>query len=330
MGSIMSDRLTQRGAHGDSWLSGHPSHWGNGPEWGSAARTLATGPGSRVTPGGGWEGPGGYHRDGPAPWAAPDGRTEGARGEGPARKIPALKPPAFDGTGTVEAFLAQFRVAAYGNRWTDEEMGWQLATCLKGATSEILAQVDLGGPGVFARIADALGSRYISNPRTCQQQLACRKQLAGETLQKLGDEILLLARRAHPGLSRVVVESIASSYFIAALKSDDIRRFVVLTRPANYQEFVAAAIEAQPLQATYHEAKARPLMAMDKPWSRDAGTTGRATGRGEAGRGKDRFGREIECWLCRGPHLRRQCPEYIKLRERLNPAKEEVAKKGEN
>ena len=69
----------------------------------------------------------------------------------------------------MEAFLAQFRVAAYGNRWTDEEMGWQLATCLKGATSEILAQVDLGGPGVFARIADALGSRYISNPRTCQK-----------------------------------------------------------------------------------------------------------------------------------------------------------------
>ena len=222
----------------------------------------------------------------------------------------------------MEAFLAQFRVAAYGNRWSDEEMGWQLATCLKGATSEILAQVDLGGPGVFARIADALGSRYISNPRTCQQQLACRRQLAGETLQKLGDEILLLARRAHPGLSRVVVESIASSYFIAALKSDDIRRFVVLTRPANYQEFVAAAIEAQPLQATYQEPRARPLMAMDKT---DTGSTGR-----ETGRGRDRFGREIECWLCRGPHLRRQCPEYIKLRERLNPAKAEEVKKGEN
>ena len=208
---------------------------------------------------------------------------EETRGGGPARKIPALKPPAFDGTGTVEAFLAQFRVAAYGNRWSEEEMGWQLATCLKGATSEILAQVDLGGPGVFARIADALGSRYISNPRICQQQLACRRQLAGETIQKLGDKILLLAWRAHPGLTRVVCESIASSYFIAALKNDDIRRFVVLTRPANYQEFVAAGIEAQPLQATYQEGRARPLMAMDKA---EAGPSGR-----ENGRGRDRFDR---------------------------------------
>ena len=120
----------------------------------------------------------------------------------------------------------------------------------------------------------------------------------------------------------MVVESIASSYFIAALKSDDIRRFVVLTRPANYQEFVAAAIEAQPLQATYQEGRARPLMAMDKT---ESGSAGR-----ENGRGRDRFGREIECWLCRGPHLRRQCPEYIQLKERLNQAKEEDVKKGEN
>ena len=107
--SMTGDRLTQRGGHGDSWFSGNSSQWGNGPEWGSAGRTLAPGLGSRMTPSGGWEGPGGCNRDGPTPWVEPEGRMmEGNRGEGLARKIPALKPPAFDGTGTVEAFLAQF------------------------------------------------------------------------------------------------------------------------------------------------------------------------------------------------------------------------------
>ena len=46
--------LKQQGGHGDSWL--------DGPEWGSAGRARTPGPGSRATPGGGLEGPGGYTR----------------------------------------------------------------------------------------------------------------------------------------------------------------------------------------------------------------------------------------------------------------------------
>ena len=158
-----------------------------------------------------------------------------------------LKPPTFDGNNSLDAFLAQFNVAALGNRWSLQEKGWQLATCLKGTPSEILAQVDVQGPNGFEELQRALQLRYQSTSRVCQQQFATKKQVAGETPQQLADTLQRLARRSYPAAPRELLDTIVAGRFVVALDDDEVRRFVILSRPTTLYEHVSAALEAQAL-----------------------------------------------------------------------------------
>ena len=209
-----------------------------------------------------------------------------------------IKPPLFEGTGTIEAFLAQFGVAAQGNQWTEQEKGLHLATSLRGATSEVLAHVDATAPDGFQKLEAELRARYQSTPRACQHQLTSRRLEKGETLQQLGDDVLRLTRRAFPDLPFSAQQQMAGSNFLTALHDEETRRFVILSRPQTYQEYISAAIEAQPLNkvkiTTTHA-----VLAVNGGQNR-------------------RPERELLCWLCRGPHLQRNCPEYVALRKRLS------------
>ena len=130
-------------------------------------------------------------------------REEGPQGN-ETRKTLKIKPPQFDGKGTLEAFLAQFQVAAWGNGWNEAEMGLHLAASLTGTANEVLATVDVTGPGGYSRLQEELKARYFCTPRTCQRQLASRRWEKGESLRALGDDILRLTCRAHGDLPHSV------------------------------------------------------------------------------------------------------------------------------
>ena len=185
-------------------------------------------------------------------------------------------------------------------------MGLHLATSLRGTTSEVLANIDVTAPGGYQRLTEELRARYQSTPRSCQHLLTLRKLEKGETLLQLGDDILRLTRRAFPDLPYHSQEQMAGSNFLTALHDEDTRRFIILSRPRTFSEYVTAAIEAQPL----HEAKINPSHAV----------------LAVEGVNRRRDVRDLRCWLCKGPHMQQVCPEYMALRARLNPE----LKKGEN
>ena len=169
---------------------------------------------------------------------------------------------------------------------------------LRGATSEVLAHVDATAPDGFQKLEGELRARYQSTPRACQHQLTSRRLEKGETLQQLGDDVLRLTRRAFPDIPFAAQQQMAGSNFLTALHDEDTRRFVILSRPQTYHDYISAAIESKPpnkvTTMTTHA-----FLAVNGGQNR-------------------RTERELLCWLCRGPDLQRTCPEYVALRKRLS------------
>ena len=215
-----------------------------------------------------------------------------------------------------------------GNKWTPTEMGLHLAASLTGTANEILATIDVTGEGGYERLEEELKARYFCTPRTCQRQLASRRWEKGESLRTLGDDILRLTCRSHPELPPRVREEIASSFFLSSLNEENTRRFVLLSKPQNFHAHVTAAIEAQPLEGA--KGLPRPVLAAqvderhptreqrreEPPRERFENRnrrTGTGTGQGRTGNNEERP--PPKCWVCRGAHFQRFCPEVSKLKQ---------------
>ena len=146
----------------------------------------------------------------------------------PAPRPYRLKPPTFDGKTSIEAFLAQFKVAARGNGGGEEEKGWQLATSLSVSPSKILSQVDVEQPGGgYVQLERALRLRYQSTTKACQQKLAGRRQDTGETPQQLADSLQRLVARSFPEASLMVLDDIVSSHFIMGLRNLEVKKYLL-------------------------------------------------------------------------------------------------------
>lgn len=117
---------------------------------------------------------------------------EGSSSEEDWKRKPCLRPPTFDGSSQLDAFLAQFGVVAAANRWSERECGVQLATCLRGTTINILAGLE-PGKRMFERQVAALRLCVQPPKKLFQQEFAARRQDAREYVQELGDALLRLA-----------------------------------------------------------------------------------------------------------------------------------------
>ena len=107
--------------------------------------------------------------------------------------------------------------------------------------------MDVQQVGGFEQLTNALKLRYQHTPRVCQQQFTSKRQTAGETPQQLADTLQRMARRSYPAALQELLDPIVGSQFLVALNNDEIRRFVLLSRPTTLYEHVSAAMEAQVL-----------------------------------------------------------------------------------
>ena len=221
-----------------------------------------------------------------------------------------LKLPTFDGTNSVEAFLAQFNVAAAGNGWGEQEKGWQLATSLRGTPSEILSHVDVQQVGGFQTLENALKLRYQMTSGVCRQQFAAKRQAVGESPQELADVLHKLATRSYPTAPPAVLDTVVSGQYIVALADDEVRRFVMLSHPQTLPEHVAAAMEAQVLVRFNTSSQVAAVGSGGGVYQdRRRGYDERSTNNNN----NDKKKWTVRCWLCRGPHFQRNCPELDRV-----------------
>ena len=130
-----------------------------------------------------------------------------------------MKLEKYDGTTSLESFLAKYEVCASHNRWSNKECLAQLKCSLTGQAAQILR--DMGSKEISNSLdlVKALMARYETANQCAlyRTQLRYRRRGKNETLCELVQDIRRLVVTAYPGPMTETTESIAIDAFIEAL-----------------------------------------------------------------------------------------------------------------
>jgi len=114
-----------------------------------------------------------------------------------------MRPDKFNGTGSVETFLAQFDICSSYNSWNDQDKSAHLKCCLTGVAER-----------------KKLRRRFDSDDQQekFEAELRARRRQRRETLAELYQDVRRLMTLAYPGEgTSSLCEQIANDYFIASL-----------------------------------------------------------------------------------------------------------------
>jgi len=135
-----------------------------------------------------------------------------------------LVPAKFDGTTSVDSFLAQFESCALYNRWGKRDKVAHLRWCLVDSAANILWDRGINTQNLtYKELSQKVRQRWGSEGQEerYQSELRSRRRKKGETLQNLYQDIRRLMSLAYPGELSKFSESIAKDAFLNAL--DDVR-----------------------------------------------------------------------------------------------------------
>ena len=148
-----------------------------------------------------------------------------------------MKPRKFDGTGSLEAFLAQFETCARHNGWSEQEKLDYLQCSLDDVATQTFW--DFGSRKVvsYSALVDVLQQRFGASGQTetHRTQLRCRRQQKNETLAELMQDIRRLMALAYPVPNEEVTEILARDVFIDALIDREIALKVREREPKDLQ-----------------------------------------------------------------------------------------------
>lgn len=226
---------------------------------------------------------------------------------------PTPKLPRFNGTSSLEAFLAQFELFAAEYDWTDRRKATYLSQALEGLASEVLLDLSCEERVDCTALTTALKRRFgdCDSNLGLQEQLQHRRRAPGEKLGALAADIARLARRAYSDEPDSFSRRIALDTFLRSLQPPLLRHQVRLAGPRTLEEAVnrAIAIEAvlQDEEPLHRNPTTRPVCSMAEgipgcEYGLDPPPRVRAvaTGRGRV--------RERVCWRCGQPgHLIADC-----------------------
>lgn len=165
---------------------------------------------------------------------------------------PVAKPGDFDGSGSWATFIAQLQVLAMAQQWTRKDMLAALVAALKGPALEVFARLPEAEQTDFARLKEAMDSRFGMANREpwFRSQLRRRKRGPGEALHHLAHEIEQLVFMAYPTASVRLRDSLACDYFMDALDDPDLHIAVRQSRPSSLPEALTSAVEIEAIRST--------------------------------------------------------------------------------
>ena len=130
-----------------------------------------------------------------------------------------MKLEKFDGTSSIDSFLAKFEICSRHNEWTEKDRMAHLQCAMVNNAAQILW--DMGSEGV-AKSSDfiaQLRARYGSANQTTlyRTQLKYRRRNRGESLAALVNDIRRMVVLAYPGPTSPMKEAVACDAFLEAL-----------------------------------------------------------------------------------------------------------------
>jgi len=173
-----------------------------------------------------------------------------------------MKPGKFDGTGSLESFLAQFDVCARHNSWTEMDKVDFLRCSLEKAATQLLwdfgSRVDVS----YAQLVERLRQRYGAEGQaeTFRAQLYYRRQRADETLSDLLHDIRRLVVLAYPVPSNETTEILAKDAFLEAIRDRELSLKVREREPKTIDEAYRVALRLSAYQsASDTDDRRRPM-----------------------------------------------------------------------
>ena len=128
----------------------------------------------------------------------------------------------YDGSTSLEAFLAHFDNCARYNQWTYDDKLSQLKASLKGSAAEILLESErtMSYRELRNELRECFGTDGLENQ--LESQLKTRRRQKGETLRALYQDINRLVMQAYPGQYGRIRDKIAVEAFITSLNDPEL------------------------------------------------------------------------------------------------------------
>ena len=159
-----------------------------------------------------------------------------------------MKPDTFNGTGSVDTFLAQFDICSEYNCWTERDKAAHLKCCVTSTAGQLLWDTGCPYALTYSDLRDKLRRRFGSDDQQekFQAELRARRRRRGETLAELHQDIRRLMTQAYPGegTSRLC-EQIAKDYFITSLGDRDLELKIREREPRDLESAFKHAVRLE-------------------------------------------------------------------------------------
>jgi len=177
-------------------------------------------------------------------------------------ETPLIKQQRFDGHGSLDAFLLQFKQLSEYRRWCERDRRYHLGASLSGPAGQVLTELPATG-STTAQVIQLLQSKFGTKlqAESFQAKLKARRRKEGEQLQDLYRDVSRLLQLAYPGKDARSTERTGINAFIAALNDGPMEFEVMKCRPKTLQE---AADYATKLEAFAETVRNRPAVSAER------------------------------------------------------------------
>jgi hypothetical protein len=158
----------------------------------------------------------------------------------------------YSGDASIEAYLAQFKLAAKRNQWPKEEWGEELALRLRGEARNLILPELNSQPPTFKRAEKKLRERFgaLDNPSLHAAQLRARRRKEKETIPELVQWFQKVGLKAYPGERSSTRDRVLLDFFVRALTEEEMRKYVWDKEPLGLEQAATAALRYEGIHRT--------------------------------------------------------------------------------
>jgi len=156
-----------------------------------------------------------------------------------------IKLAPYNGTGSLETFLAKFHNIARYLEWTEADKFFHLCASLEGSAGQVLW--DAGPQATTESVIRLLQTRFGNELQAerFKAELRARRRKPGEPLQQLYQEICRLVALAYPSSEVTLVHHVAKEAFITALDSRNLQLKLMEREPKTVEDALNLAIKLE-------------------------------------------------------------------------------------
>jgi hypothetical protein len=223
-----------------------------------------------------------------------------------------FKAPKYDGETDVELFISQFLDVAEANDWRDRETKLHLRHSLEGKASEC-------GQGTSVEeILHDLRARFGMTSKQARSKLVSITKRAKQTYHELGSEVTKLVRLAYPRQDRAFQTETALELFAKAVNHRGLQHHLLARPHENMSEAVEICNEFAQIESGKTSVAGISTEEEESGPKETSDTQLMLSTLQELIKNQTQVlselvkqqntPRKLECYDCKGPHLRKNCP----------------------